>query len=148
MKKFVSGLLIGILLTLSITTFAAVELEIIPNPYKVLIDNKTSDVQGYNINGSTYLKLTDFVEAGLGVNFNKTTKQIEITTPAVNATESTTNKPADTTKEGETVNKQSTETKNSTPPKKADSSVTPIIRTHEDVDTSYPNVTVNGHQED
>lgn len=91
MKKFISGFIIGILITLSITTFAAVELEIIPNPYKVLIDNKASDVKGYNINGATYLKLTDFVEAGLGVNFNKDTKQIEITTPAANISKSTTN---------------------------------------------------------
>lgn len=133
MKKFISGLLIGILITLSITTFAAVELKVIPNPYTVLIDGKAADVQGFNINGSTYLKLTDFVEAGLGVNFNKATKQIEITTPAVSAAESTTNQP-DTTKEGETVNKQSTETITSNPQKKADS--------------SYPNITVNGSQED
>lgn len=80
MKKFVAGLLAGIILSLSLTTFAAVELNIIPNPYKVLIDGNESNVQGYNINGSTYLKLTDFVEAGLGVNFNKDKKQIEITT--------------------------------------------------------------------
>ncbi len=91
MKKFISGLIIGILIALSITTFAAVELEIIPNPYEVLIDGNNSDVKGYNINGATYLKLTDFVEAGLGVTFNKDTKQIEITTPAANVSKSTTN---------------------------------------------------------
>lgn len=106
MKKFVSGLIIGILLTLSITTFAAVELEIIPNPYKVLIDGKTADVHGYNINGSTYLKLTDFVEAGLGVNFNKDTNQIEISTPSTTTEQ----------KEGESVEKQPSNSSNKTQP--------------------------------
>ena len=134
MKKFVSGILIGILLTLSITTFAAVELQVIPNPYKVLIDGKSSDVQGYNINGSTYLKLTDFVEAGLGVNFNKSEKQIEISTPAVNATESITNKPADTTKEGELkVDTQTNETKKPKLPTGADTSA-PVITGNGDDD--------------
>ncbi len=89
MKKFVSGLIIGILVTLSISTYAAVELNIIPNPYTVLIDGKPADVQGYNINGGTYLKATDFIQAGLGVNFNKDTKQIEITTPSASAQKST-----------------------------------------------------------
>lgn len=87
MKKFVSGLLIGILIALSVTTFAAVELKIAPNPYDVIINGSKADVDGYNISGSTYLKLTDFKQAGLEVSFNKDSKEIEITTPSAQTTE-------------------------------------------------------------
>lgn len=104
MKKFISGFLIGILITLSITTFAAVELNVAPNPFDVLIDGKTADIQGYNINGSTYLKLSDFVEAGLGVNFNKATKQIEIVTTKIQEQKAST-----TIEGGVTVNQDNTQ---------------------------------------
>lgn len=86
MKKYFSGLLTGIILCLSLTTFAAVELNVIPNPFKVLINGTQSEVEGYNINGSTFLKLADFKKAGLTVKFNETDKQIEVTSSNISTT--------------------------------------------------------------
>jgi hypothetical protein len=80
MKKFISGLAVGLILSLSLTAFAAVKLNVVPNPYPVLIDGKKADVNGYSINGSTFLKLTDLKAAGINAEFNKKEKRIDITT--------------------------------------------------------------------
>lgn len=84
MKKFVLGLLLGIITTFSVTVYAAVELKVIDNPFPVLINGQASEVEGYNINGYTYLKLADFKKAGLTIKFNETDKQIEVTTDTIN----------------------------------------------------------------
>jgi len=78
MKKFVSGLIAGVIVTVAVTAFAADTLKVVPNPFPVLIDGVKTEVEGYNINGSTYLKLRDFEKVGLGVDF--VDKQIIITT--------------------------------------------------------------------
>lgn len=88
MKKFVSGLLVGILITLSITAFAS-GFNIIPNPYPVVVDGQKAEVTGYNINDSTFLKLTDFKLLGLDIKFNQTNKQIEINTNKSNTFDNT-----------------------------------------------------------
>ncbi len=69
MKKFFAGLITGIIIAISFTTYAAVQLKVMPNPYPVFINNTKANVQGYNINGSTYLKLSDLKTAGLDVKF-------------------------------------------------------------------------------
>ena len=69
MKKFFAGLITGIIIAISFTTYAAVQLKVIPNPYPVFINNTKANVQGYNINGSTYLKLSDLKSAGIDVKF-------------------------------------------------------------------------------
>ncbi len=79
MKKVISGVVIGFILTLSLTVYAAVELNVIPNPFPVLINGDVEDVGGYNIDGYTYLKLSELGKTGLKVEFNETDKQIEIT---------------------------------------------------------------------
>ncbi len=76
MKKYISGLLTGIIIATSLTTFAAVQLKVVPNPYPIFINNSKANVQGYNINGSTYLKLSDLKVAGIDAKFDK--KQITI----------------------------------------------------------------------
>ncbi|MCR4430439.1 MAG: hypothetical protein NUV45_05385 [Tepidanaerobacteraceae bacterium] len=78
MKKFVSGLLTGIIIAAAFSAFAAT-LTVKPNTFPVIINGVKSIVDGYNINGSTYLKLTDLEKAGLKVVFNSAAKQIEIT---------------------------------------------------------------------
>lgn len=78
MKKFLSGLIVGLLISVSLTAFAAVQLKVVPNPYPVYINNVKSNVSGYNINGSTYLKTTDLKPAGLDIAYNKNKKQIEV----------------------------------------------------------------------
>lgn len=78
MKKYIAGLLTGIIIATSLTTFAAVQLKVVPNPYPVLINNAKANVQAYNINGSTYLKLADLKTAGIDAKYNKDKKQIEV----------------------------------------------------------------------
>ena len=78
MKKFISGLIVGIIMAVAVTAFAAAKLNIVPNPFPVLIDGVETPVEGYNINGYTFLKLADFKKAGLAVKFNEADRQIEI----------------------------------------------------------------------
>lgn len=78
MKKYISGLLAGIIIATSLTAFAAAQLKVIPNPYPVFVDGTKANVQGYNINGSTYLKLSDLKSAGIDAKYNKDKKQIEV----------------------------------------------------------------------
>lgn len=79
MKKFISGLVVGIIIAVAVTAFAAAELNIVPNPFPVLVNGTKTEVEGYNINGYTFLKLADFKKVGLTVKFNETDKRIEIT---------------------------------------------------------------------
>lgn len=78
MKKVVFGLILGLLLSTGIVC-AAEELVIKPNTFPVYINGVKTEVEGYNINGFTFLKLADFSKAGLTVKFNETDKQIEVT---------------------------------------------------------------------
>lgn len=87
MKKFVSGLLIGILITLSLTTFAAVKLEAIPSPFPILVDGVKAKIEAYSIKGSTYIKLADLKAAGVDARFNSDKKQIEINSITGSTTE-------------------------------------------------------------
>lgn len=57
MKKLITGILIGSIATISITAFA--QYVVNPNPYPVLIDGETVDIEGYNINDKTYFQLRD-----------------------------------------------------------------------------------------
>lgn len=85
MKKYISGLITGVIISFCMVGFAA-ELNIIENPYPVLINGVVESVEGYNINGFTFLKLGDFKKAGLTVKFNETDKQIEVTSPVTTST--------------------------------------------------------------
>lgn len=82
MKKFILGLIFGLLLSSSVV-YVGAAMNIVANPFPVLINGTKTAVEGWNISGSTFLKLRDFEKANLGVNFNATTKQIEITNPPV-----------------------------------------------------------------
>ena len=78
LKKFIIGFIVGALMFSIIPVMAEGELSVVPNPFPVLIDGEVAEVEGYNINGYTFLKLADFGKAGLTVKFNETDKQIEI----------------------------------------------------------------------
>jgi hypothetical protein len=77
-QTFVS-FIIGAFLFSGMSVFAAVELNVVPNPFPVLIDGVSASVDAYNINGFTYLKLADMRQTGLKVMFNETDSRIEIT---------------------------------------------------------------------
>lgn len=78
LKKFIIGFIVGALMFGIIPVMAQEGLTVVPNPFPVLIDGVVTEVEGYNINGYTFLKLADFGKAGLTVKFNETDKQIEI----------------------------------------------------------------------
>ena len=78
LQGFIIGLIASALLFGGVA-FAAAELNVVPNPFPVLINGILATVEGYNVNGYTFLKLADFKQAGLTVKFNETDKQIEIT---------------------------------------------------------------------
>lgn len=83
MKKIISGLIMGMLITLSINVFAAGELLINPNPFPIHVDGQEQNLEAYNINGSTYIKLSDIPKATnnvLEVKFDQENKRININT--------------------------------------------------------------------
>lgn len=84
-KHMLIGFVLGTALCIGLPVFAEA-LNIVLNPFPVLINGVETEVEGYNINGSTYLKLADFKKAGLTVKFNETDKLIEITTAAESST--------------------------------------------------------------
>ncbi|OPX46382.1 hypothetical protein CLHUN_01980 [Ruminiclostridium hungatei] len=89
MKKYISGLLTGLIITvLSLGAFAAaVKLEAVPSPFPILINGSKADIQAYSIKGSTYIKLADLKAAGVDAKFNSQKKQIEISPMAKSTTE-------------------------------------------------------------
>ena len=79
MKKNILFLILGLLIATT-TIATASNLDLLSNPFPILIDDVITDIDGYNIDGSTYLKLSDFRKVGLTIKFNETDEHIEITT--------------------------------------------------------------------
>lgn len=80
MKKIIIGFIVGALMFSIMPVMAQEGLIVVPNPFPVVIDGVVTEVEGYNINGYTFLKLADFGKVGLTVKFNETQGQIEIET--------------------------------------------------------------------
>lgn len=90
-KSITLGILIGATATLSITALA--EYIVVPNSFPVKVNGQTVQVEGYNINDSTYFKLRDVADAvgGFEVGFednaiivNTPNKPTSAPTPTVN----------------------------------------------------------------
>ena len=79
MKKFILGFVLGSMI-FGTAIFAEEALRVRANPYPVLVDGSKQQIEAYNINDYTYLKLADVGKAlGAKVIFNETDSQIEIT---------------------------------------------------------------------
>lgn len=82
-RQLIIGLCIGTLLFGVLPAFAdeiLTNLRIMQNPYPVIVDGKQEEVQAYNIDGYTFLKLADVGKLlGSTVKFNETDNRIEIT---------------------------------------------------------------------
>jgi len=79
-KQFIIGVLIGAMLFSSIGVCADEVLNVIANPYPVFVNGQEIQVEAYNINGFTFLKLADVGKVlNSTVSFNETEKRIEIT---------------------------------------------------------------------
>ena len=74
----VGALLFGILPTLAVDFIT--DLKIINNPFPIFVEQEEKEVEAYNIDGYTYLKLADVGKAlDVIVKFNETESKIEIT---------------------------------------------------------------------
>ena len=79
-KSITLGILIGVTATLSITALA--DYIVNPNPYPVKVNGQTVQVEGYNINDSTYFKLRDIAEAVGGFKVGFEDNAIIVNTPS------------------------------------------------------------------
>ena len=83
MKKIFLGIMIGAAVTTAATALAA-QFEVVPNPYKILVNGQEAAIAGYNIEGSTYFKLRDIgAKVGFDVNFEDETIKINSKTAAL-----------------------------------------------------------------
>lgn len=81
-RQLIIGLCIGALLFGLLPVFAdelLSNLQIITNPYPIFINGGKQEVQAYNIDGYTYLKLADIGKLlGANVKFNEAENKIEV----------------------------------------------------------------------
>ena len=83
MKKFISGLIIGIIAAISINAFAVGEHVVNANPFPVIVNGIQQIVDAFNIDGFTYVKLADVGKSFNGaatVKFDEIKSVIEINT--------------------------------------------------------------------
>lgn len=78
-KSITLGILIGAVTTLSITALA--EYIVVPNSFPVKVNGQTVQVEGYNINDSTYFKLRDVADAVGGFEVGFEDNAIIVNTP-------------------------------------------------------------------
>lgn len=79
-KSITIGVLIGATATLSITALA--EYIVVPNSFPVKVNGQTVQVEGYNINDSTYFKLRDVADAVGGFEVGFEDNAIIVNTPS------------------------------------------------------------------
>jgi predicted RNA binding protein with dsRBD fold (UPF0201 family) len=79
LKYIVIGIIFSITISFIVPTFANTNLQITKNPFPIYINNALTEIEAYNINNYTYIKLADILRLfGFNVFFNKTNNQIEI----------------------------------------------------------------------
>lgn len=61
MKKFICGLLIGVIISSLVGAYAVNH--IYDNPYPIYVNGEPKQIQGYNIDGYSYFKLRDIAQA-------------------------------------------------------------------------------------
>jgi hypothetical protein len=73
-KQTVLSFIIGGMLFSSVGVFAATQLNVTPNKYPVVVNGENVDVEGYNIEGRTYLQLRDITDIlGISLDFKNNT---------------------------------------------------------------------------
>ena len=61
LKKFVCGLLVGVIISGLVGVYAVNQ--IYDNPYSIYVNGEQKQIQGYNIDGYSYFKLRDIAQA-------------------------------------------------------------------------------------
>lgn len=78
LKSFILGMIVGALFFGGLSVVAQ-QYSIVPNPFEVFFNDHKIDIEGYNINNSTYFKLKDIGQyVGFDVDFAN--NQIQIST--------------------------------------------------------------------
>lgn len=78
LKELIIGFLSGIITSQTFIVLANYEYSIIPNPFKIKVNNIEKQIEGYNINGSSYFKLRDIgSQVGFKVDFKENTIMID-----------------------------------------------------------------------
>lgn len=96
MKKFLIGFISGAVLCGSLAV-VAVEYNIYPNPYKVMVDGKETAIEGYNINDKSYFQLRDIGSAvGFQVGFDAENETVLVSTDPTAVMPDTNTDPAPT----------------------------------------------------
>ena len=77
MKRFITGFVCGALL-FGVVGALAVEYNVTPNPFKVMVDGQEVQIEGYNINDRSYFQLRDIGDViGFSVGFVDGTVMID-----------------------------------------------------------------------
>ena len=76
MKKYIAGIATGVILSCSVAL--AVNYTATENTFPIQLNGENVNVEGYNIDGSTYFKLRDIADTvgGFNVDFNNNTIQL------------------------------------------------------------------------
>ena len=78
LEELIIGFLLGIIISQTLLAFANYEYNIIPNPFKIKVNNIEKQIEGYNINGNSYFKLRDIgKQVGFEVDFKENTIMID-----------------------------------------------------------------------
>ncbi len=80
-KNFITGFIAGGIICATVTGFA-VEYAVTVNPFPVKVNGQTVQVEGYNINDSTYFKLRDVADAVGGFEVGFEDNAIIVNTPS------------------------------------------------------------------
>lgn len=76
-KEFILGIILGSIIFGSLTIMASELLNVSLNPFKIKVNGVNKNIEGYNINGSTYFKLRDIgSQVGFDVDFKENTIMI------------------------------------------------------------------------
>lgn len=77
-KEFILGIVIGGIIFGGLTIFADELLNVMVNPFKIMVNGTEKNIEGYNINGRSYFKLRDIGEqVGFDVDFKEDTILID-----------------------------------------------------------------------
>lgn len=80
-KNFITGFIAGGIICATVTGFA-VEYAVTANPFPVKVNGQTVQVEGYNINDSSYFKLRDIADAVGGFEVGFEDNAIIVNTPS------------------------------------------------------------------
>ena len=87
-KEILCGIIIGTMITGGVFAVAEDTLSVNINPFKITVNGEPKNIEGYNINGSSYFKLRDIGdEVGFSVDFKEDTIMITTTEESVQTIE-------------------------------------------------------------